>query len=296
MKTFIASCLAAVALGTDYIYHGEVSSSYENTSLSCLGLKNKRDSAKQNGNLSKEAYYGIYWSDACQIRKYSGNNTCAGLHADAMQSRVATNIGGENEYREDMTVWANKRCKTLYPVEDEYLTGKSKSLYVAPTLNLGLIKSGVKYTYYPIQSDYENTSLTCAGLKNKRDSAKRHLNRSKEAYYGTYWSDACQIPAYPGNNECAALHADAQQSRVAVNLGGENEYREDMTAWMLKGVCKTLYPIEDDYLVGNSVSLYVYPTLNLSTAVTYTYYPITSDYENTSLTCAGLKNKRDSAA
>jgi len=72
--------------------------------------------AQSAGNKTKYAYYFTTYSDTCQIRNYSGNNTCAGLHADGVQSLAA---GNEKNYLTNMAIWESKRCKTL--IADDYI-------------------------------------------------------------------------------------------------------------------------------------------------------------------------------
>jgi len=216
--------------------------------------------AQSAGNKTKYAYYFTTYSDTCQIRNYSGNNTCAGLHADGVQSLAA---GNEKNYLTNMSIWESKRCKTL--IEDDYVFYPFAALNLAETFEWATLP----------ESTYVNTNLKCAALKTKMTDAQSAGNKTKYAYYYTTWSDTCQIRSYNGQNTCAGLHADGVQSLAA---GNEKNYLTNMAIWAPKG-CKTL--IADDYVfypfaapVVVEEPVYVDPVVVVDTVVVEPVAPV----------------------
>jgi len=202
--------------------------------------------AQSAGNKTKYAYYYTTWSDTCQIRSYNGQNTCAGLHADGVQSLAA---GNEKNYLTNMAIWESKNCLTL--IEDDYVFYPfaapvviEEPVYVDPVVVVDPVPAPVatfEWATLP-ESIYVDNSLKCAAFKTKMTDAQSAGNKTKYAYYYTTWSDTCQIRSYNGQNTCAGLHADGVQSLAA---GNENNYLQNMGYWNAKN-CLTL--IEDDYV------------------------------------------------
>ena len=202
--------------------------------------------AQSAGNKTKYAYYYTTWSDTCQIRSYNGQNTCAGLHADGVQSLAA---GNEKNYLTNMAIWAPKGCKTL--IEDDYVFYPfaapvviEEPVYVDSVVVVDPVPAPVatfEWATLP-ESIYVDNSLKCLALHTKMTDAQSAGNKTKYAYYFTTYSDTCQIRSYRGQNTCAGLHADGVQSLAA---GNEKNYLTNMAIWESKS-CRTL--IADDYI------------------------------------------------